>query len=109
MSEYEQFLRDCVFNARNFDREPLKCAEIGMLIAHFAQYGDDLSGEALCDAPEAFADALKHDTPVGLAALVIGLLRRRCMAFIESDLRRTRIDMEDESRQDAEHEHGVTA
>lgn len=94
---YEELLRDVA--RRNIQVRPLTGPEIAVVIDEFR----DLPGEALGDAPELFVEALKLDAPVSLSAMVMVLLRRRCEAYIASDVKDMRDTIEAEERNEDEY------
>lgn len=94
---YEELLRDVA--RRNIQVRPLTGPEIAVVIKEFP----DVVGEALGDAPELFVEALELGAPVSLAAVVMVLLRRRCEAYIASDVKDMRDTIEAEERNEDEY------
>lgn len=94
---YDELLRDVA--RRNLQANPLTGPEIAVVIEEFK----DLPGEALGDAPELFVEALKPNAPVSLGAMVMVLLRKRCEAYIATDVRDMRDTIEAEERNEDEY------
>lgn len=96
MDEYTALIREIARDARQWDRDPLKRAELAVIIEKFP----DVVGEALGDCPESFAQCLRDEAPISLAGLVTGLIRRKCEAYIETDVSLMRDQLEEEARVD---------
>jgi hypothetical protein len=105
MDEYESMLRDMVRDARRFDRDPLKRAEIATILRKDATVAD----EALGGQAELFIEALEDRSPHSLAGVVMMLLRKQCEEHVAEPLREMREQIELEDRLEDEYQHGVTA
>lgn len=100
MDEYTQLIREIAREARRFDRYPLTRSELAVIVGK----RPDVVGEALCDCPEAFIECLTDTAATTLAGLVMGLLRKKCEAYIETDVALMRDQLEEEERIDNEFE-----
>lgn len=99
MNDYESFLRDCAFNARNFEREPLTGAELSMLLGVWPDLLDEALGGG--GMPMVLVRMnLESGDRMGMGCLVTVCLREKAMAYIAADLRRARLDHEEETRID---------